>query len=73
MKVGTKYGLPEKLQKFATTPENCAKEIVDAILSGQREVIPTLSGKLMTALYRYLPFGAELARCAYKKSRQIKE
>lgn len=73
MQVGSKYGLPEKINQFATTPEECAREIVSGIIRGEREIIPTMTGKLMTGMYRYLPFGQKLAEKVYLKSREIKE
>lgn len=72
MQVGSKYGLPEKIKGIASTPEACAQEIVAGVLKGDREIIPTLSGKVMTGLYRYLPFGHALAAAVYQKSRSLK-
>jgi len=72
MQVGSKYGLPEKIKGIASTPEDCAKEIVAGVMKGEREIIPTLSGKVMTGLYRFLPFGHELAKTVYQQSRKMK-
>jgi short-subunit dehydrogenase len=72
MQVGSKYGLPEKIKGIASSPEACAEEIVAGVLRGEREIIPTLSGKVMTGLYRYLPFGHALAAAVYQKSRTLK-
>ena len=73
MQVGSEYGLPKELQRFATTPAECAQEIVRGVLKGEREIIPTMSGKLMTGLYRFLPFGQALAGQVYRQSRQMKK
>lgn len=70
MQVGSKYGLPEKIKGIASTPEACAKETVAGVLRGEKEIIPTLSGKVMTGLYRYLPFGHSLAATVYKSTRK---
>ena len=72
MQVGSKYGLPDKIKGIASTPEACAQETVAGVLKGEREIIPTLSGKVMTGLYRYLPFGHSLAATVYQKSRKMK-
>jgi short-subunit dehydrogenase len=66
MQIGEKDGLPEKLRKLTSTPESCAKEIVSGILEGKKDITPTMSGKVMTGLYR-MPFGDTLAGAVYKK------
>jgi len=72
MQVGSKYGLPEKLAGFASSPQKCAQEIVKGVLEGEREIIPTLSGKVMTSLYHYIPFGSKLSNLVYKASKKIR-
>jgi short-subunit dehydrogenase len=72
MQVGSKFGLPSKISGFASTPQNCAKEIVEGVLNGEREIIPTLSGKVMKSLYQYLPFGSKLTGLVYKASKKIR-
>jgi short-subunit dehydrogenase len=68
MGIGTASGFPEKLRYLISTPESCAKEIADGVLAGMSEITPTISGKVMTSLYR-LPFGEKLAAVVYKKSK----
>lgn len=65
MQIGTRDGFPEKLKKLISTPASCATEIVSGILAGKKEITPTMSGKVMTGLYR-LPFGDEIAGFVYK-------
>lgn len=65
MQIGTKEGLPEKLRKITSSPESCAKEIVSAIQSGKTEITPTISGKVMSSLYK-MPFGDSLTTAVYK-------
>lgn len=65
MQIGTKEGLPEKLRKLTSSPESCAKEIVAAIQAGKTEVTPTISGKVMSGLYK-MPFGDSLTTAVYK-------
>lgn len=65
MQIGTKEGLPEKLRKITSSPESCAKEIVAAIQAGKTEVTPTISGKVMSGLYK-MPFGDSLTTAVYK-------
>ncbi len=72
MQVGSQYGLPEKLQRLASSPEKCAREIVAGVLKGEREIIPTLNGKLMAGMFR-LPFASTIVRTVYRKSREIKK
>ncbi len=72
MQVGSKYGLPSKLSGFASTPEKCAREIVEGILNSEREIVPTLSGKVMTNLYQYMPFGSKLSGLVYKASKKLR-
>lgn len=66
MQIGAKDGLPESLRKLTSSPESCAREIVNGILEGKKEITPTMSGKIMTGLYR-MPFGNALAETVYKK------
>ncbi len=72
MQVGSKYGLPSQLSNFATPPEKCAREIVEGVLNGDKEIVPTISGKLMTNLYHYLPFGSKLSGLVYKASKKLR-
>lgn len=65
MQIGLKDGFPEKLKKIVASPENCAKEIVSGIISGKKEITPTLSGKIMTGLYK-LPLGSHLPELVFK-------
>lgn len=66
MQIGTKYGFPEQLKKIVSTPESCAKEIVSGIISGKKEITPTINGKIMSSLYR-LPLGEHLPGAVFKK------
>jgi short-subunit dehydrogenase len=72
MQVGSKYGLPTKLSSFATPPEKCAREIVEGVLNGEKEIVPTVSGKVMTSLYHYMPFGSKLSGLVYKASKKLR-
>ncbi|MCE3012825.1 MAG: SDR family oxidoreductase [Proteobacteria bacterium] len=72
MQVGSKYGLPTKLSSFATPPEKCAREIVEGVLKGEKEIVPTVSGKVMTSLYHYMPFGSKLSGLVYKASKKLR-
>lgn len=66
MHIGAKDGFPEQLRKIISTPESCAKEIVSDVLAGKIDITPTMSGKVMTGLYR-MPFGSTMAGMVYKK------
>ncbi len=66
MHIGAKDGFPEQLRKIISTPESCAQEIVSDVLEGKTDITPTMSGKVMTGLYR-MPFGSKLAGVVYKK------
>ncbi len=69
MNIGKSSGFPEKLKFMVSSPESCAKEIVKSVLELRKEIVPTMSGKLMTSFYR-LPFGEKLAGNFYKSSKK---
>jgi short-subunit dehydrogenase len=52
---GDKLGFPEWLSFLLSKPEDVAKEIVKAIDGKDREIYPTLNGKLMKRLYGMMP------------------
>lgn len=71
MQIGEEHGFPEKLKRIVSTPAKCAKEIVDGILEGRKEITPTINGKVMTSLYR-LPFANAVSSKFYKTMRKTK-
>lgn len=52
---GTQQGFPEWLSFMLSKPETVAREIVAAVTSGKDEIFPTLNGKLMRGLYKWMP------------------
>lgn len=71
MQIGAPSGFPAKFKSLISSPESCAKEIVEGILLRHKEITPTLSGKVMTGLYK-LPFGNRLAAIAYKSAKKTR-
>ncbi len=55
LKKGEKNGFPEWLAFLLTSPEKVAGEIVRAMISGKREIFPTLNGKVMRRMYGMFP------------------
>lgn len=52
---GGQHGFPEWLSFLLSRPEAVAKEILAAIEDEKEEIVPTLNGKLMKNLGRFLP------------------
>ncbi|MGB0452492.1 MAG: hypothetical protein ACPGJV_02170, partial [Bacteriovoracaceae bacterium] len=68
MNVGKDYGFPEELQKIVASPASCAKEIIQGIKKNKLEITPTLNGKAVMQMNKFLPGTLKLlGKQAFKK------
>lgn len=66
---GKDYGYPEWLDFLLATPDKVASEIVKALAKGKLEIIPTINGKVIFGVSRFLPnFTANTSRILLSKS-----
>ena len=52
---GNEHGFPEWLSWMLSDPESCAKEIMVALVRGENEIKPTMSGAMMRMAYSLMP------------------